>query len=99
PRGLEDPLVLEAVKRRIQGALRHAEASAGDDVEAMDEGVSVQRFVGDGAHEQHVQRALKEVGFRHGYLVILPVIGSVTRYDTWRTRSVRGREWKGREGE
>ena len=39
----------------------HVEPSAGDEFEAVDERIAMQRLVGDRAHDEHVERALEEV--------------------------------------
>jgi hypothetical protein len=61
-------LVLEAVQRWIEGSVRYCHASAGYELETMDERIAVKWLVGEGAHDEHVERSLEESGVGLGHI-------------------------------
>jgi hypothetical protein len=48
--------------------MRHGEASAGNELETVDEGIAVKGLVGESAHDEHVERALEEIGSGLGHI-------------------------------
>ena len=58
----DEALVLEAVQRRIEGPLLDFQAVFGNLLDAQQDAVAVQRAERDGFQNQHVERALHQIG-------------------------------------
>jgi hypothetical protein len=62
PISFQPAATLQAVQRRIERALPDLERVLRDLLEALDKGVSVDGFEGGDLQDEHIERALKEVG-------------------------------------
>jgi len=59
---LEPAAVLQAIERRVERSLPDLKRIFGDLTEALDNGVAVDRFEGGDFENEHVERAVEEVG-------------------------------------
>jgi hypothetical protein len=63
PFGPQPPLLLKAVKRRVQRPLLHSDDGIRDLVEPLRDRVSVNRTEGRDLQDQHIERTLQQISF------------------------------------
>src|SRR5687767_1845968 len=69
PHGSDPPLLLDPVEGRVERALLHVEHLVRHLADALDRAVAVQRPEREGLEDEHVERALEQVGFGAGHVV------------------------------
>ena len=81
----EQPRVFEPMKRGIQGPLRHVEQRPRDLADALGNRVAMERVPRDDLQDEHVERALEQVGFVGvAYLGFYLSIGRMSRHSRLR---------------